>query len=718
MLLVFTISSNPAAAVDPFGLSLLKLADLTSKYGSPIDTYEDVYKIEDIRPFFSGVGPIIGTGELSSSYNKNIKEADGKKFLAKIAATGGMVYKDKTFTGFLEEHLYLDAGSFDDMQVWHDDKVPPGGFPFDYDPKERPHEKKYYLCLLGGWQYLPVSNDLEPDAKSCDKNRDWCTEPECKKGKQEDISGDGDFDDPEDINESDQHDRDKNNVYTDLGNKLKHRAVSVTQDIDMNTSGMEFKMNFKDRTPPLIDGCADDKFPELGAAKPATTGDWYKVEGLKITDNKSKFVGTCLVLGIIDKYPSTTWQKEENWKAEPPRKIKSGDDTDYVILPNSCHGVMRYSVFAWDESGNVNPGEPRLINDRPDICYNLSDPPVRDLLREPDKAMGWPIIATITGELEDVDPAKIDGGERRGEGIVHIRDNDLPNLVICIESVKDNKKIFFPPVMPPGSLPILNSTEFETAKADPEGNAKAYQKFVGTNPDIKFDSKKIADPLLNIPLYFKILDVRPPKTLSFDDPGMATADISKLDLFKADNDFIRAHFRLEDFVKSDTKIDGTPDTDAATYGERNGFGGEICALLTTPLQEDVEYKVSVWADDNVKWATVEAGKVLEKIIAIPTGIVAGELKVEATNQYPTASYRMPFDRAKAVTEPLTVVFREPTKLPGGKLEPEKMHAQRVPFVEAIATDYAGNTRKIKLFLEISNENPEIRVLERSHEKND
>jgi hypothetical protein len=378
---------------------------------------------------------------------------------------------------------------------------------------------------------------------------------------------------------------------------------------------------------------------------------------------------------------------------------------------------MRYSVFAWDESGNVNPGEPRLVEDRPDICYGLSNPPIENLSDEPDEALGWPIIATITGELEDVDPAKIDGGERRGEGVVHIRDNDLPNLVICLESLKDNKKIFFPPVMPPGSLPILNSTEFESGTPDPEGNAKAYSKFVGTTPDIKYDSKKIADPLLNIPLYFKVIDVKPPKTLSFDDPGMPAADKSRLDLFKTDNEFIRNHFRLEDFIKSDSKLDGTPDTDISTFGERNGFGGEVCAILTNPLQEDVEYKVSVWADDNVKWATVEAGKVLDKIVAIPTGVVAGEVKVEITNQYPTASHRMPFDKQKTVTDPLVVVFREPAKLPPGDLTPDKLHGKKIPYIEASATDYAGNTRKIKLFVEVSDDNPEIRVLERSHEKN-
>ena len=46
-----------------------------------------------------------------------------------------------------------------------------------------------------------------------------------------------------------------------------------------------------------------------------------------------------------------------------------------------------------------------------------------------------------------------------------------------------------------------------------------------------------------------------------------------------------------------------------------------------------------------------------------------------------------------------------------------MDKLKFPYIMATATDYAGITRKIKLYVEVSNENPEIRVLERTHEKN-
>ena len=305
--------------------------------------------------------------------------------------------------------------------------------------------------------------------------------------------------------------------------------------------------------------------------------------------------------------------------------------------------------------------------------------------------------------------------------MVHIRDNDLPNIVIRIESVKDGRTVFFPPVVKPGSLPIYNSTEFEKSAADPEGNAKAYRDFVGATPDPKFDTAKLADPDLGLPLYFDIFDVKPRATLP-GDPGMTAGEIAKLEEFKdpAKHEFIRKNFRLEDYNQSDNKVDGSPDTDPETYGARNGIGGEVMALLSLPgggLQEDVEYKISVWADDNVKWATMEAGKVLDKVIAIPTGIFAGEILVEVPNQHPAATYKKPLDKDKAVTEPLIVVFREPTQPLAGKPSENSLKNARYPFIEVKATDFAGLTRKIRLYVTVSDDNPEIRVLERSHEKN-
>lgn len=711
--------STAFAQADPYAVSLIKLADLRSNFGgSPLNTYEDVDDITGIRPYMTGIDPVLWPGYLESNYNKVIKDSQGYDLLNKIKSFNGMVYHEKSFIGFLYENFYLDAGSFDQYSVWHPNQVT--SFPHTYKSGNNPHQITYWLCMKGGWQYIPPSDDLKPDDVSCKTNKSLCDYPPCVREGKDDKNGDGIFD-PDEIQEE-KHEETEKNVFTKLGSDLKKRLMT-SSGAEMDSSSEKYVMNFADRTPPLIDGCDDGKFPELGKNKPATTGDWYKVEGLKITDNFSKKIGTCLVLGKIDKYPSGEWEKEENWFPEPPREIDSGSEADHVIMPNACHGAMRYSVFAWDEAGNVNPGEPYLRDNDPENCYGLRDWPEPNLGRDPKTAKPWPIVASLTDNiLTNIDMKTIDPGERRGEGIVHIRDNDLPNIVIKIESVKDSSAVFFPPVVKPGDLPIYNSSEFDKGATDSNSNADVYSKFVGTEPDPKFDTAKLSDPDLGLPLYFDIFDVKPRATLT-GDPGMTEAEIGKLGDFKdgSKHEFIRKHFRLEDYNQSDNKTDGSPDTDPETYGARNGIGGEVRALLNLPgggLKEDVEYKISVWADDNVKWATMEAGKVLDKVIAIPTGIFSGEILVEIPNQHPAATYRKPLDKNKAVTDPLIVVFREPTRAISGKLDETNLQEARYPFIEVTATDFAGLTRKIRLYVTVSDDNPEIRVLERSHEKND
>lgn len=740
--IIFILLTDAAYAADALGFAkkILSLADLKCEYGWGVNTYEDVKPIKQIRPMVFGIEPMLDPGkiDMDGALTKNVKDSEGKKVLDEINKNGGVICRNENFISFLEKHFYLDSGSYgdEDVPVWHDEKIEK--FPAEYDPRNRPHTKRFFLCLKKNptWHFIPPPGNLEPDAISCEVNQSLCDYGDkdsgkpCRKWEEKtDLNGNGNTDDPGEKKEFTKHEQKSPNVYTKLGSYLQSLKTECP-GVEMDQSGVEFKLIFKDRTPPIIEGCKDGKFPELGSDKPATTGDWYKVEGLKISDNSSKFVGTCLALGKIDKIPALTWAAEENWVFEPPRALESGDDTDYVIMPNACHGVMRYSVFAWDKSGNINPGEPNIEDDKPDICYGLSDPPdgITDLGDVPNSALPWPIVGSWPEPIKDIDKTNIDKidlskvnpGDRRGEGNVHIRDNDAPNLVIRIESLKDKSRIFFPPVMPPSALPIFNSTEFEKYKADPEGNAKAYRDFIGVTPEAKYDTTKLANLNLKLPIYFKVITALPRKTLAFSDAGMAPADVARLSLFKDTTklDFTKTHVRLEDYNQSDTTGDGSPETAEATMGARNGFGGEITALLTTPLQEDVEYQISIWVDDNVKWATIdESGKVLEKIIAVPTGVIAGEIRVEAANQYPAASYQARLDKEKAVSEPLTVVFREPTQPVKGELNEETMSRLKFPYIMATATDYAGITRKIKLYVEVSNENPEIRVLERTHEKN-
>jgi hypothetical protein len=79
------------------------------------------------------------------------------------------------------------------------------------------------------------------------------------------------------------------------------------------------------------------------------------------------------------------------------------------------------------------------------------------------------------------------------------------------------------------------------------------------------------------------------------------------------------------------------------------------------------------------------------------------------------THKIPLDPAVATTPEFKVVFREPTP-PGGKDEESFYLNKKFPFIEVTAADFAGLTRKIRLYLRISNENPNIRIIESQHEK--
>jgi hypothetical protein len=681
------------------------------KHGNPVITFEDVDVITNIGPRTDGYGPTIRHADINA-FQQPVKDETGQSLIDKINLTDGRALYEPNFLHFMKKYMYIEAGNYDDDNNWHSNSII-SGFPVDYDPGDKPHNKSFFLCLNGGWWYIPPIV-YPPDAKTCDVKEELCDYPPCIKEEKEDGDEDGNGI-PDEVKVEKKHLQPTKNAYKNLAQVLYGKKLPGVP-IEKDSSGKVFNMTFRDRTPPVIKGCVDGSFPEIGKDKPARTGDWYRVEGLTISDNSSDYLGTCLCLGKIDGYPGLSWKDAQDWiKEEPFQKVKNNEETQYVIMPNSCHGIMLYSIFAWDESGLLNPGEPNIVENKPEICYGLTDPPgdSKDLSRKPDEAKPWPIrVNYADGQVEKVNSGDINPDLKRGTGFLHIVDNDLPNILIKFRSVKDGKTFFFPPVIQPLDLPIFSSSDYKKTSGLEEPNAKDYEDFVGAGSDVVFTSELVDKEK---PLYFKILDI---KASSEMDP----AEEPLLERLKKpgnedDFDFIRKNFRLEDYKESDTDVDGNPIVgDTETFGKRNGVCGEVRALLEMPLQEDVEYLVSIWADDNVKWATVdESGEVMENILAIPTGIKQGEAIIEIPNQVPKMTHKIPLDPAAATTPEFKVVFREPTP-PGGKDEESFYLNKKFPFIEVTAADFAGLTRKIRLYLRISNENPNIRIIESQHEK--
>ncbi len=711
-----------AVAMDAFTAFLLSLVDFRSDtFGmDPVETYEDVDPIMGIGPKFSGVGPVLNPAA-NGIYNPHITQAKGQELLDLIAATGGVLYSPHSFSHLLNsgEIFFVDGGGyyeeppFSGLFVWGE--LTKASFPFDYPDTATPHRRRFHLCIpVGAVMYIPPFTQA-PNVKSCDKNRSLCDYVNhCTKEVKEvgDANGNGIF------NEILVHENHPStapyNMYKGLMTIATGKAVPIS-GVDKDGSGLTYMMTFEDRTPPRILGGSGGDFPEIGSLNPATTGDFYKITGLIVEDNSTNKVATALALGKIDNNPPLTWETEEDWIFEQARIFDSGDDNGYIFLPNSCHGVMRYSLFAWDENGLVNPGEPLIENDKPESCYELRSPPIADLSRDPVSAQPWPITFDYSKSTDlTFVQGNLNPGDRRGEGLVHIRDNDLPNIAIRIESVKDGSKIYFPPVISPSNttFTINESKKFESDKG--LTNSAEYAKFVdvdnfSTNP---YTTEMMANT--SNPVYFRVFS-------ALASSMMKPTDVSRMSKFLGDQSFIRKHLRLEDYNKSDTlAADALPDLDEETFGQRNGFGERIVALLDLPanrmIQEDVEYIISVWTDDNVKWSNIDTmGGIQPTIQAFPSGINRGEMTVEIPNQWPGFKERVVFNAADAVHGNMRVVFREPTSTSPVSSEADLV-GLKFPSIEVKVEDYAGLKREIKLYVRISNENPNIRVIDRKHER--
>lgn len=700
------------AEASPLSLRLINECNFTSDFGNPVNTYEDVDPITTIGPRADNSGPMIKHVEINA-FNIPVKAETGQALIDKINQTDGRVLYDPGFLNFMKKYMYIESGGYDEKrEKWYSGKIV-RNFPTDYDPGTQPHMEFYYLCLSGGWYYIPPVS-YPPDAKSCDVKRDLCDYPPCIKEEKDDDDDDGDGDTNETIQDEEHH-QPTNNVYRDLAAYLYGRVIPGSP-VERDESGKVFTMTFSDRTPPRILGCTGGMFPEIGADEPATTGDWYQVKGLKISDNSTGYVGTCLCLGKIDGAPSKNWAENAEWvKEQPFLKVKSGEDSQHIIMPNSCHGVMQYSIFAWDENGLLNPGDPGIIEDSPETCYGLSSPPTgsEDLERAPDTAKPWPLTVSFSGSVESASSDSIDPGLRRGMGLLNIVDNDLPNIVIKLTSVRDGRTVFFPPVIQPLDLPILSSTEYKKSAGLENANAKDYETFIGDPTKAIFTSELIDKKK---GLYFKVLDMKPSSVMFTDEHPL----LERITDPKSteDYEFICSQLRLEDYQESDTDTSGNPIlNDPETLGKRTGTGGEITALLEGAVQEDVEYLISVWVDDNVKWATKdESGTVLTEIISVPTGVKEGEINVVIPNQVPSVNLNLTLDTNNSVSDEFRVVFREPTtdssKLKGSG----DFQGNKFPFIEVTAKDFSGLTRKIKLFVAVTNENPDIRIIERQHQK--
>ena len=127
----------------------------------------------------------------------------------------------------------------------------------------------------------------------------------------------------------------------------------------------------------------------------------------------------------------------------------------------------------------------------------------------------------------------------------------------------------------------------------------------------------------------------------------------------------------------------------------------------------MEYHISLWAEDNVRWMNVPT--LAETIPSPYSGIKAGSISVVDPVQYPKfeASVGIDKDSFNFETDSIRVVFREPTVKPAGGFSFASWKT-KMPHITASVTDYKGNTRSMVVFFEVTDEKTRIRVLERRH----
>lgn len=107
---------------------------------------------------------------------------------------------------------------------------------------------------------------------------------------------------------------------------------------------------------------------------------------------------------------------------------------------------------------------------------------------------------------------------------------------------------------------------------------------------------------------------------------------------------------------------------------------------------------------------------MEQVESIPSGIKRVSFKLDIPNQRPAVvgkTYSV--NPEKSIKDGINIVFREPTKdIAINSVADLETH--NFPSITVEAEDFAGLKRKIKLYFKVSDENANLRTLQRKHEQ--
>jgi len=703
---------------------------ITSDIGdSPINTYEDVGPIKNIHIVTPAPTSLfVAWSELMNILAHHFDHG-------KLGTLQTMLNVPKVILGgpsgaddverFYRKYAFLargpcpggcdNEGHDHSGSKWHYNTVVTwsGGSALDEPPHDKPDSIEYLAGLEGGWRYVdPVTSWPAPHF-TCDCGKRPCPDSVCEEHEVPDPT----IEDPNHTKSVRQHKRAAENICYDndpVKSSLEtHKAGKKKEPQETAT----FKINWRDRTPPRITGPSGNAighFPDLGrkpgtgsTARRATTGDFFKPSDLIAVDNDEGMLTSRFAIGRMngptDAASAWTQTEEWGWIGDAMPSLSGSPLGKHVFLPNDCLGEMKYSVFVWDKNKVLNPGCPSIVEDSPETCYGIGQNGLgHDLGRDPKTAEPFPYT------YDEANPIDLSRRFSDGDGKIWIEDNDLPNLLIRLVSKRDegkpNSVLIFPP-------PIQTMLTF-----DPEYNAfiqnsiKTFEEINAAPNDSGTYIKPIELDLGNCPpaeqgWKWKFHLEPPPAGFSGPFPDK----------------FWYQNFRLEDYSQSDNDLNADPiDGDEATFAKRNGFGQSAVVLCTIPVIEDVQYDLSLWAEDNVKWLNDEDNLLNLPVLQIPapyTGIARARLSYSVENVYPPQAASVELPNNAFSSKPLPVIFREPTPPLGGGVNLATLQSGKFPWVEATVRDYAGQTRSLKVFFTVSDEKARIRVLEQKHIRN-
>ena len=700
--------STKVFSANPVGKYLSELYLFEDTTERDIEVYQDV--VLKLNPFqdCNSEYPIIRETDIPEGF---VKKSQAKKIFKKLREHPIYTDNDLTFEEFMNDYFYIT--NQDGSEKFTD---------FPCEIQTSPELSRLYLCLDGNYRYVSEFEEYEPDALSCEECPELC-DKNCRRQntiiKEKYITGRHGGLVVYEEGSRREHSFGNYNIYKDFRNTILSRAIIEDAD-DYIDKKNYIKITIIDRVPPSI----ENGLPNLGENDSnyiCSSCDYYKTENFDIKDDIEPVVYAKFTFGRIGECPKENekWIDQEDWNSEEKIvKIDHRNDRnsskknffkDVVRFEEPFDGYVRYSIFAKEKSpkgeGNVNPGIAKIEYNQPDIGYGYSE--AGDLGNTFFTARDWP-------EKSDL-PDCCDVGYNTG--LIRVRDNDRPNIIIRITNTETNEQMFFPPCFGHNDIDISNSSKYKGIQEKFQSNQDDYNLFV-SGLDDAYNYEIIAKDKDSIP-YFTIY--------SIDDSDLKSktkGSFADRLLLNADPKFIKENVRVEDYYFSDNNTEGIDilndnktNLEKGSLGKSLGTFSKMAVLFDNSgdfqFKKGVEYKLDVWTDDNVKWTNISSDGTKDNLLDTPkvyeTGIKSGFIMLDFHNE--NLNKEVKIDPKKGINGDILFTLEDSTNRSHNLKSVQELESCGFPSITVFAEDFSGLTRELKLFLRVNDKKLNLKTFD-------